>query len=112
MTGAAVRPIAPANAIRASDFRPCRKGDSLQGFFILHLPSGMALHEAAYHHHGSNGRRWISLAARPYESKGGKQWEQLISFDSEDAKKKFQILALAAVDKLLASVPLETGGAD
>jgi hypothetical protein len=34
MTGTTVRPIAPASAIRASDFRSCQKGESLQGFFV------------------------------------------------------------------------------
>jgi hypothetical protein len=105
MTGAAVRPIAPANSIRASDFRVCQKGESLQGFVVLHLPSRMALYDCTFHQR-ADGSRWIGLPSSSYTDQAGKkQWKRLVDFDDKVAKKKFQELALLAVDDLLASAP-------
>ena len=54
----------------------------------------------------ADGARWVGLPSASYTDQAGKkQWKRLVDFDDKVAKKKFQELALLAVDDLLASAP-------
>src|SRR5947209_10991057 len=77
-----------------------QKGESLQAFITLLLPSGMALYECTYHVR-ADGSRWVGLPARSYTKAGETKpsWFRLVDFPSRDTARRFQIEALAAVDE-------------
>jgi hypothetical protein len=80
------------------EFRPRRKGESLQGFLILRLPSGLTLHDCTLHQR-AGGARWIGLPARSYTKQDGSTaWAHIVDFADKDAHAEFQRLAKAAVD--------------
>lgn len=75
--------------------------NTLQAFLSLELPSGMVLNECLLHE--KNGSRWVNLPARECaNSNGEKSWKPMVAFSDEDARKRFQVAALAAVDRYLA----------
>lgn len=84
--------------------------NTLRGFATLVLrPSGLVLRECSVHE--KDGRRWIALPARPKLGSDGRQlkspkdnrpvWSKVIDFDNKEARERFQIAALAAIDELL-----------
>jgi hypothetical protein len=88
-------------AFVASDWKPMQKGDSLQGFLTLRLPSHITLYECSFHRR-ADGTRWVGLPARSYEtSTGEKKWFRLVDISDKEAYKRFQGAALAAIDELL-----------
>ena len=92
------------SGIAVTEWRPLRKGDSLQGFLTLVLPSGMVLHDCTYHER-SDGARWIGLPARQYEKDdGSKSWVRLIDFRDRPIRDRFQRDALAALDEYFAMI--------
>ena len=71
--------------------------NSLQGFLTLSLPAvGLTIKDISLHE--SNGSRWVSMPARPYETGGQTQWSQIIEHDSKESRKAFQNAAIRAVD--------------
>jgi hypothetical protein len=96
-------------AIVASNWK-ARDKNTLKGFVDLHLTaSGMVIKECACHSSGE--RRWISFPAIPQTNAdktprlgdNGKQlWANIIKFEDRAKEDRFQELALAAVDALLA----------
>jgi hypothetical protein len=86
----------------AFDFKDVRKGDSLQGFVTLELPSHLVIKDCAYHCR-EDGRRWIGLPGKPFTKQDGTtSYVNILDFSSKEAKNKFQRMALEAVDELLA----------
>jgi hypothetical protein len=91
----------PRSQMRVSDWRPMRKGVSLQGFFTATLPSGMTLHDLTYHRR-EDGARWIGMPARSYvAADGDTRWQRLVDFIDKSTFSRFQKQALAALDRLL-----------
>jgi len=82
--------------IQILSWRPYEK-NTLKGFCDLKLErTGLEIRSCAYHE--KNGKRWISLPARPYQdADGNRQWEQILRF-STDANKAFQRQAVRALD--------------
>jgi hypothetical protein len=99
--GAPMSSPAPAvTKIEARNFKSLRKGETLQGFVELHLPSGLILHDVTVHERA--GKRWVGLPARSYVgSDGVAHWQRLVEFSSKEAHARFQKAALSAVDELL-----------
>jgi hypothetical protein len=95
--------------IKASGWRALAKG-SLQGFVDLELqPSGLLIHSCTLME--SNGKRWIGLPGRPQVQKDGTPildpkigkplWKAIIEIKNREARERFQLAALRAVDVLL-----------
>lgn len=75
--------------------------NSLQGFFTLALPSGMVVHNCSLHR--KEGARWIRLPSRQYSKPDGATgYSPLVEFNDDDARRRFQAAALAAVDRFMA----------
>ena len=71
--------------------------NSLQGFLTLHLPGvGLTIKDICFHE--SNGSRWVSMPARPYEQDGTTKWAQILEYDSKESRQAFQRAALRAVE--------------
>jgi len=89
-------------AIQIVDFRKYQK-NSLQGFVTLLLTdAGIQIKDATYH--TSNGRRWITLPAKPYEDKDGStKYSYIVSFPDKKIYAAFQEQALKALDEHLSS---------
>lgn len=90
--------------MRASDWRPHASG-TLEGFFVLTLPSGLVIHDCTLH--ARDGRRWIGLPGKPQLEDGrhrkdpvtGKGlYTPVLEIPAPEARGKFQQQALAAVD--------------
>ena len=95
----------PQTDIVVIEWKAMKKGDSLQGFITLTLPSGMVLHECTLHER-PNGARWIGMPARSYTAKDGStSWVRVVDFSTKDAYERFQRQALAAVDDFFAQQP-------
>jgi len=91
-----------------SEWRECRKGDSLRGFLTLTLPSGMTLHDCSYHRR-EDGASWIGMPARQYTKQDGTTaWFRLVDFSDKDGHARFQKLAREAIDRYLAQNDRET----
>jgi hypothetical protein len=58
------------NDFKVREFRECKKGQSLQGFFTLELPSGPVLHDMTFHVR-EDGARWVGMPARSYTKPDG-----------------------------------------
>jgi hypothetical protein len=87
-------------AIEIQEFRKYQK-NSLQGFVTLILTgAGLQIKDATYHQ--SNGKRWISLPAKPYEGDDGStKYSYIVSFPDKKIYTKFQEQALKALDEYL-----------
>lgn len=84
-------------------FREMRKGQSLQGFFSVALPSGLRLIDLAYHQR-KDGARWISMPAKSYEKADGvTSWVPMVDFSGKAARERFTTQALQALDNYLNS---------
>jgi hypothetical protein len=82
-----------------TEFRELRKGSSLQGFATIELPSGLVLHDCAYHRR-EDGARWIGLPARQYTKADGETaWARIVDFADKGAAARFQREAMAAIDR-------------
>lgn len=95
-----ISPAPAAAKIEARNFKSLRKGETLQGFLELQLPSGLILHDVTLHER--DGKRWVGLPARSYIGADGVAHRQrLIEFSNKEAYARFQKAALSAVDELL-----------
>lgn len=66
-------------ALRVSNLKPYRK-NTLRGFFTLHLPSGLTIHDMTWHEQGE--KRWIGFPGRPYTKPDGTQsWAVVIELE-------------------------------
>jgi hypothetical protein len=80
------------------EFKECRKGQSLQGFFVLVLPSGMVLHDMTYHQR-EDGAKWVGMPAKSFVKDGETAWFRLVDFVDKAAFAKFQESAKAALER-------------
>jgi hypothetical protein len=97
-------PVVPAakTAFIAFDWKAVQK-NTLIGFCSLETPSGVIYRQVSVHQ--QNDSRWIGMPARPWQkSDGSTAYVQIIEFRDKAAKDRFQSLALAAIDALLAAV--------
>ena len=90
--------------IKCTRFRAFSK-DSLKGFADFELSRiGLILRDCTWHE--SNGKEWISFAARSYTTQDGTtSWTPLVEFSREakQARAEFQRQALAAVRAVAAT---------
>jgi hypothetical protein len=89
-------------AIQIVDFRKYQK-NSLQGFVtLLFTGPGIQIKDATYH--VSEGKRWISLPAKPYQDdQGTMKYSYIVSFPDKKIYAAFQQQALKALDEHLSS---------
>jgi hypothetical protein len=91
--------VTAAAGFVVSNWRPYVR-NTLVGFCSIELPSGMVIHECAFHRKADD--RWLSLPAGKFEkSDGVTTWVPLVEFSSKEAKRRFQEQALAAIDRFL-----------
>lgn len=74
--------------------------NTLQGFVDLEVAeAGLVIRGACLHE--KNGKRWVSLPAKPWTDKeGNQQWQPVLDFTDNDARDAFQRAALPAIDKI------------
>lgn len=87
--------------VQVKEFRPFQK-NSLRGFATLLLPSiGLQIKDCTLHE--SNGKRWVSLPAKPYQKPDGSQaYSYIVSFPDRNVYESFQRQALQAIDAHIA----------
>jgi hypothetical protein len=82
-----------------SNWKPYTK-NTLQAFLSLTLPSGMTLHGCSYHK--SDDSRWIHVPSQKFtKAEASVSYSPIIEFTSDDAHRRFQEQAIAAVDQYL-----------
>ena len=91
-------------AVRCIGFRPYQK-NTLHGFCNIELTNvGLILRDCTYHRH-PDGKEWVGLPAKPYETKNGETaWQPIIEFTegAKEARDQFQEGALAAIHAAVA----------
>jgi hypothetical protein len=80
------------------EWRPHSK-NTLVGFLVLELPSGLVIRDVMLHQKGD--ARWLSMPAREYQRDGERSWVPLIEFTTKATREAFQSAALVAVDSYL-----------
>jgi hypothetical protein len=89
-------------------WREKKKGESLQGFFSVALPSGLRLIDMTYHKR-KDGARWVGMPAKSYQKDDGStSWVPLVEFTGKAAKERFSKQALQALDNYFAQQPAMT----
>jgi DNA-binding cell septation regulator SpoVG len=79
-----------------SDWKPFQK-NALRGFFSVHLPSGMVVHDCGLFE--KNGSRWVALPSKKFTSTSGKvSWSPIVEIPDRQDMDRFRILILAALD--------------
>ena len=82
--------------MKVMSFTKYEKG-TLQGFFELALDSGLNIRGMTYH--VKNGKRWTAFPAKPYEDENGEtKLQSILHIPDDNRWKKFQQLALEALD--------------
>jgi hypothetical protein len=85
--------------MKAKNWKAYEKG-TLQGFFELALDSGLNIRGMTYH--AKDGKRWVSFPSKPYQDDQGETKYQSLLYIPDDGRwKKFQKLALEALDDVL-----------
>jgi hypothetical protein len=85
--------------MKATSFKQYQKG-TLQGFFELHLDSGLSIRGMTYHR--KDDKRWVAFPSKPYEDKDGEtKYQNILYIPDESRWTKFQTLALRALDEVL-----------
>ena len=81
------------------NWKPYTK-NTLQAFLSLSLPSGLTLHGCTYHQ--QNDSRWIGLPSNKFtKADRSVGYTPIVEFSSDDAHRRFQEQAIAAVDRYL-----------
>jgi hypothetical protein len=89
-------------AIKITNWKAFEK-KTLRGFFTMTLPSGLRINDAMLHEKGDS--RWISFPAREYtDSKGERQFSNIIEFVDRTTADRFRDHVLAALDRHFAEV--------
>ncbi len=83
--------------IEIVNFRKYEK-NTLRGFLTIRMTNiGAEIRDLTLHQ--KNGKRWVSLPAKPYEKEDGSQgWSYIIKFYDEERGKQFQDAVLGALD--------------
>jgi hypothetical protein len=85
------------------EWRPFKKGASLQGFATLQLPSGLVLHDVTFHRR-EDGATWVGMPARSYIKRDGEtSWMPMVGFIDKAAERRFRDLAIEAIEAFLAA---------
>jgi hypothetical protein len=101
--------LAPDRAAIVATGWVARQSKTLLGFFTLRLPSGIVLHDCSLHESGD--RRWVGLPNKPQidqdgqhrvDERGKRLYSPCVEIPDRATRDRFQALALAAVDRLLA----------
>jgi hypothetical protein len=80
------------------EWRAHPQGDSLKGFATFKLPSGMIVHDCAFHQR-EGGQRWLAMPSRTYTREDGSTaWQPVIDFVNSATSQRFQKLAKDALD--------------
>jgi hypothetical protein len=110
MTGEAVRPpLAVAQQITASNYKAIGK-NSLVASVDIETASGYIFRGVLFHRR--DGKRWVQVPSREYPKQDGTRgFVPVVEFVTTEKWQAFNAACLAAIDKLVASVPLEPGGA-
>lgn len=87
--------------MQVSNWKKYEKG-SLQGFFDVLLDSGLTIRGMTYHSKG-DAKRWVSFPSKPYEENGETKYQSILHIPDENRWKKFQELALQALDNHFAT---------
>lgn len=76
--------------------------NTLQGFATLFLPAvGLQIKDCTIHM--KDGKRWVSLPAKPYQKEDGSQsYAYIVSFPDRNDYGTFQEQALRAIDAFMA----------
>ena len=83
-------------SIQIVDFRRYEK-NTLRGFLTIQLePSGLQIADICLHQ--KNGKRWLSMPAKPYEKDGETNWIPIVRFSDRENNDSFQEAALKAFD--------------
>jgi hypothetical protein len=86
-----------------SNWKPYTK-NTLQAFLSLSLPSGMTLHGCSYHR--KNDARWIGVPSQKFtKADGSVRYSPIVEFVEDDAYRRFQEQAIAAVERHLGGQP-------
>jgi len=84
-------------AIEITKFKKYTK-NTLRGFFTARL-TGVGLEIRDMTLHQKNGKRWVSMPAKPYEKEdGGQGWSYIVKFYDDALGKQFQKAVLQALD--------------
>lgn len=81
--------------MQVAQWRPYQKG-TLRGFFELHLDSGLTIRGMTCH--SKNGKRWVSFPSKPYDDNGEMKYWSILHIPEDARWKRFQKLALEALD--------------
>ena len=74
--------------------------NTLQAFLSLSLRSGMILHGCSYHRR--NDSRWVGVPGQKFtKADGSVGYTPIVEFTTDDAHRRFQEQAIAAVDRYL-----------
>lgn len=85
--------------MKVVSFRQYEKG-TLQGFFELHLDSGLSIRGMTYH--TKDDKRWVAFPSKPYEDEHGEvKYQSILYIPDENRWRQFQGLALRALDEVL-----------
>jgi hypothetical protein len=85
--------------MQVTNFKKYEK-ETLQGFFELQLDSGLSIRGMTYH--TKDEKRWVAFPSKPYEDEGGEtKWQNILYIPDDTRWKKFQALALRALDEVL-----------
>lgn len=76
--------------------------NTLKGFFELSLDSGLNVRGMSYHSK-EDGKRWVSFPSKPYEDNGETKYQSILHIPDDGRWRKFQELALAALDSYFAT---------
>ena len=73
--------------------------NTLKGFFTCKLTNnGLEIRDCSLH--TKNGKRWISLPAKPFKKDDNSQgWSYIVSFYDKDKWSQFQKATLEALDR-------------
>ena len=86
-------------AIEIMSFRKFQK-NTLQGFVNIRLTNvGIEIRDVCYH--AKNGKRWLSMPAKPYEKDGETKYVYILDFYDSPKSDQFQARALKALDEYL-----------
>jgi len=93
---------APPLEVTILEYKPMERGETMKAIIVVGLSQvGVKMHSCTYHVRAADGKRWVGLPARQYESKGSKKWSVLVEALDSSAHWRLQNAILKAVDRFL-----------
>jgi hypothetical protein len=93
--------IVSPSGFQIKNWTPNIKNNFLTGFFSVVLPGGLVIHSLALHER--DGRRRITMPAKPVSENGRTVWVSTIDFSGPEARNAFQDAILEALDRYFAA---------